>query len=394
MLSKNNNYIAKNIEYIILFIFSVFVYAYLVKYVYTDIRAHVDKVISINENQSSYPGNFLFYFFVNLFSGFTNNKYLMLGVAILMLSLATVCKYFLSKLVIQNLNISINKNKNIYLILIGLFFCFAIPDPYSVFVLKKMYLGKIVPTVWHNSTTILLFPFAILLFWKQVEVLGKHNKTTLKQILIINILVILNIIIKPSFIITYIPITFLFLLYKMKTLSMRKFILNLTPLITGTLIILTQYIYIYITQKGLFQSEPSQVSFSLPFEVFSVFIPIWFIPISFFLSLMLPIFTMILYKEILKYKPFNYALCLTIFGLLISIFIKETGPRFGHGNFLWQNVICSFLLFLSTLSFLAPKFLNKKTKSKKTKLLMVIFFIHGFSGILYLLKIFLTKSYH
>jgi hypothetical protein len=124
------------------------------------------------------------------------------------------------------------------------------------------------------------------------------------------------------------------------------------------------------------------------------FVPLWFIPFSFIFSYALVIFATIFYKEILNFTPFKYALSLTIFGIVISAFIIERGPRELHGNFLWQNVICTYLLFMTTVSFLASKLLIKATWTLKDRILGSLFFIHAISGILYLIKIVVTTSYY
>jgi len=44
-----------------------------------------------------------------------------------------------------------------------LLFVFSLPSV-QVFTNKFYYLGQFTPNVWHNSTTIFLMPFALLLF--------------------------------------------------------------------------------------------------------------------------------------------------------------------------------------------------------------------------------------
>jgi len=362
----------------------------------TDIIAHINHALKINSNESSYPANFLFYFLLNLFSGFSNNEPLIYSVTIVLLSLATLAKYIISKKIILGLilkdKIETHYNKTC-LIALGLFFCFAIPDPFSLFVLKKMYLAKFAPMVWHNSTTIFLFPFAILLFWKQIKFLDLSYEVRFKDVFLINILVVMNLAIKPSFIFTYAPVTFFLLLSRFRVDTIKNVILSLTPIFTSGLFILVQYYLLFNLQQGSIQEESSGILISTPFEALSHWVPLWFIPISLFLSFSLPIFSMIIFKEIIKYRPFYYSLSLTIVGLIISAFIMESGPRMYHCNFMWQNVICSYLLLLSTVSFLVPKFLNKDQKSKKMVLLKVLFLVHSLAGILYLIKIFFTRNY-
>ena len=85
---------------------------------------------------------------------------------------------------------------------------------------------------------------------------------------------------------------------------------------------------------------------------------------------------------------------MTILAVLISAFVVEEGPRMTHGNFVWQNVVCTYLLFLSTIAYLTPKILDIKSWVLKDKIMITLLTLHGFSGIVYLIKIGLTKSYH
>ena len=384
---KQKNNIFKQIDSILIFIFCVLLFTFLVKYVPTDIQLHNNSLEKRNLENAPYPPNFLYFFLVNLFSGFSNNRFLMDGAAIILLSLATTAKFIISKIIIVDLSKTFNirySHKNLSLIALALFFCFAIPDFYNIFISKKMYIGKFVPTVWHNSTTIFLFPIAILLFWKQLKVFDNNTILPFKDLVLISFLVIINILIKPSFIFVYIPVTFLMLLKSFRTDNPKRFLLKLTPLFIGGLLILLQYILIYHFEYGILHSEPSSVKISAPFELLRKRNPIWYIPISFFSSLALPLLSMITYRKIFKFMPFVYALCLTIVGILISAFILESGPRMWHGNFGWQNKICTYLLMLSTITFIIPKIKDNIPDSRTTKFLLIVIVVHSLSGIIYI----------
>jgi hypothetical protein len=358
--------IRKNFDIITLFIFCIFLFSFILQNVTTDISEHLEHIIAINDHKKSYPPNFAFYLLINILSGFSSKIPLMNGITIIILSGAVIAKYILSKKMLYALGKDSIKNydyKNITLMSMLLFFCFPIPDSFAVFVLDKMYLSRIPPTIWHNSTTIMVFPFALLLFWKQYQVLNT-NKTSNKTILSLNVLVCVNIIIKPSFTFVYVPVTFLLLLYKLKTYSKKERILHITPILTAILMIILQYYLIYQIGMGTFQTKESSVSLGIPFTFFSLWVPTWYIPISFLLSFLFPLFMMIAYKEIFRYQPFLYSLYLLIFGVLVSAVFIESGPRMTHGNFMWQNIFCTYLLFLSSVSFIMLKCSQKPFLSK------------------------------
>lgn len=387
--------IKSHLDSIFLFIFCLGFFKYLTLFVRTDIIGHLKIIEAINANKISYPPNFLYYLVVNSMSGFSSIRNVEILISIVILSIATVSKFIISKKVIIELNqdfIQKYKFSKISIISLALFFCFAIPDPYSVFVLEKFYLGRYVPIVWHNSTTIVLFPFAILLFWRQLRVFNESYISTNREILILNMLVIANIIIKPSFIFVYAPVTFIFILKKIRRISLKNLLPEFTPILTGVLIIITQYYLIYKLEVGILKGD-SDVAIGSPFKVITRYIPMWYVPVTFLMSFLLPLSICFIYKEILKYKPFLYALSLTITGLLISTFIYETGPRMFHGNFYWQVFISTFLLFLSTVSFLIPKIFDYNKIDLKVILVSGLLLLHSLSGILYIFKIGFTKSF-
>lgn len=360
---------------------------FLVSYLDTDIEIHLEQILEINLKNKEYPPNFLYYLTVSFFSGFTTNPSILSLVAIILLSAATAVKYLISKKIIYFLASKdcVPNKQMVVSIAILLMICFSIPD--FIF-LNRFYLGKFVPNIWHNSTTIFLFPFALWLFWEQLAVLMNPNKLVKKKIILISILMVINTIIKPSFLLPFIPVSLIFIF-----LYHKKWLLNITPFIIGLIAICVLYFYIYSLQLGNIEEATNTIAISSPFLALSKWIPLWYLPISFIMSFAFPLAVFIIYnKQILKYPPFVFASTLTLFGLFISAFLIEEGPRKFHCNFMWQNVICTYLLFLTTVAFLFPKISN--TKSKKLKIIISIFGLHVIGGVVYICKMYITFSYY
>ena len=376
----------KYFDSILVFLCSFFIFNFILDYVSSDIELHINNLIRIKSLDSTYPSNFLLYFLINIFSVFSNDRSTIEFATIFILTLSVLAKYLISKKIISELT-----DRYIYILSLGMILFFAIPDPFSIFILKKMYLGKIVPNIWHNPTTILVLPFALLLFWKQLYVLKEKENINL---ILLHLLVFINVIIKPSFLFVYIPVTFFFLLSLIRIRGFRWFCINTTPLLTGSLLLVIQYYLIYFMQTGISQKEISGIMISKPFELFLHSVPAYYLPFSFLFSFLFPIISIIFFRDILSYQPFIYSLSLLLFGILISTFIIESGPRMTHGNFLWQNIICSYLFILSTILFLLKKIKdNTDLFNLKIKILIAVFFLHVFSGVLYLIKIGITLDY-
>ncbi|WP_299442097.1 hypothetical protein [uncultured Aquimarina sp.] len=388
----------KYIDIIVLFSFFMVLFWFIMKYIPTDMPIHINSIIKVNSGESSYLPHFLFFFIVNLLSFFSSNVDLMYVSTALVLSLATVGKFLLSKNMILEIAAGSkleNKETIVKIISFALLFCFAIPDIYNFFVLKLMYLGRTPSVVWHNSTIISVFPFAILLFWRQLKLFKKDCHSLLdREIWLVTALIILNILIKPSFIFAFIPISAFFILKDFDKNNIKNSIFKILPIFIGGVCILVQYLSIYYFQTGSLHASKSGITIAMPFEFLRAFIPSWYIPFAFLLSFAFPIATMYYYREIIKFKPFNYALYLTIFGIILSAFVVEDGPRRFHGNFTWQNIICSYLLFLTTTAFLFSKFKIENVLSKKSIILWSLFILHFLSGVLYLFKMYFTGRYH
>jgi len=68
---------------------------------------------------------------------------------------------------------------------------------------KNVYLGQIAPTIWHNSTTILVMPVVIVLFYVSVDFL---RTPSFRNAVSTSGLCILSAVIKPSYVIALMPI--------------------------------------------------------------------------------------------------------------------------------------------------------------------------------------------
>jgi len=362
-----------------------------------DYYAHIDHVVNINKGVKNYPYHFLFFFIVNILSCFSTNKLILYVALIFLLSFATffkyiVCKGFVMDFIIKD-NVGFYK-KGVIIISSICFFIYAIPDPFLFLMHKRMYLGKFVPTVWHNSTSILLFPFVLLLFWRQLKIIIDKHKINFKNSLIISLLVIINVLIKPSFIFVFIPVTFILVLKKYfnKEFNFKEFFISIIPLIIGLILILIMSSLTYFFQYGSFQEESSSIGIKF-FYVYRLFYPLWYLPVALFFSLGLPIMSIVFYPSILKFKPFGYSFLLVVFSLLISFIFVENGPRLSHGNFIWQNVFTLFLLFLTNLVFLYNTFKVKFSLDFKNTILIFLLLSHFISGFLYLFKYLLIENY-
>jgi len=365
---------------------------------YNDIHDHAAFARQMCTGEIPYTGNFLVYLLVNMFSFFTTNVTFTEVSLCLLLAFAGTYRYQLSFNKINQAlksdiptNQSVNHSTNqlcVHLLAISLLFVFVIPIPSYFLGDYFMYIGNYAPNVWHNSTILFLFPFALVLFelsYKQLQSFeAKRNWWILG-------LVVLNLFIKPSFFLVFIcayPVMLL-IQYGFR----KQFWLGIIPLAVGMAVLIIQYIVIYKI-SGPAANDSSSVVF-LPFyknpELNQDMINI---PFALIFSLFFPLIYVVLnIKRLYINRLFLYTLLSFVFSVLIFFLISETGRRASHGNYYWQIVITAWLCFFVTLLSLLKDF-RHEGKTVKNVLLLCVFGIHVLMGVIYFVRILVTGSYY
>lgn len=369
----------------IVLVFGLLTFGYLFLFVETDMTGHATLVQKCVRGESQIPANFLYYIAIYLFSGL-NTELLALGTT-LVLSTALLFKFIISKKLITYLWNANNPNVvKVNLLAITLLFIFALPT--QMIFSGKMYLGSFVANVWHNSTTIMVMPFVLLLFYMTVKLLKEFKFKTLCWICL---LMVLNVLTKPSYMFVYIPLFFAFSLYTYR-LSAKSLYISLSLLVTGGLII-AEYLLIYKYYGG----SGDDVIID-PLKVYAnsigmrnlqyLSLPVGLVAI--FLSYLFPI---LLY---IKRKPsmIDWFAIISVFGsILIHLLFCETGNRMWHGNFYWQVVMSSYILFLLS----SVRFFQSYSASRCNsidKKLYIIWLIQVSCGVVYFLKVIIVGNYY
>jgi len=128
------------------------------------------------------------------------------------------------------------------------------------------------------------------------------------------------------------------------------------------------------------------------FEVWSHFIPVNYIPVIIIMSLLFPLVYVLLRSSALLDRDIIYSGLLLLLGILISIFVKEEGPRKYHFNLAWQNSITAYLFLLMVIKNI---FINIKSISKfNIKLFATLFSIHLIFGVVYIIRILTGYGYY
>lgn len=148
-----------------------------------------------------------------------------------------------------------------------------------------------------------------------------------------------------------------------------------------------QYYYIYIQNIGSYHAEKSSVIIA-PFQGYKVFSLLRNLPFAFLGSYLFPLLVLWFNRKNID-KSVIYSWVLVILSLLIFFLFIEDGPRKLHGNFYWQIVPSSYILYLTSFVNLLKNDRIKKINSHNTIQDFIIYIFFGLSvlfGILFFLK--------
>ena len=367
------------------------IYYYFTFIIDSDITDHAMYIVNYAVAATTMPANFLYYFTVYLFSFFSSNSTVLCWVSVFVLAFATFFKYVLvKKIIVSELSTSYtNPILLSSLVSFSLLLSFSLP---SILVFKGLLSTySLTHNVWHNSTAIFVMPFVILLFWTSLKQLQEFQ---VKRLAYITLLMVIAVLIKPSFIFVYVIAYPILLLNKYK--FTRIFWVNLIPIILAFLIITVEYYFIYVTSNG---EDKSSIGIDLFHIINSRYAHgNWFYILAVFIStvvsgFLFPIVLLYRNSELCKEEMVQFALLCVVIGIIISSTLYETGDRSLHGNLSWQNVMCSFLLFLVCIVQLLKLIASNPLGWKVYRIEISIFGLHFLSGILYFLKVLVTASY-
>lgn len=358
----------------------------LVQNIDTDIQSHANIVVRALTRQILPPANFLYYLTVYILSFFTPDLKRLEFVSGIVLSLAVVAKYCITYCfffyMLGEVGITQTNKSKLITAILSFFLVFAFSYPTRSILWGQYYLGQTPPNVWHNSTVIFLMPFALLLFWLSYRQLYLPTK---QRMVLISCLIVLNILIKPSFFFVLL-LAYPIMLLKFFGLK-RQMLLNIIPLVIGLALLFIEYYILFVLDN----SRSSGISFK-PFLVWNSYSPN--IIVSVLASISFPLLYILLYwGDAKKDSLLHYAALLFLFGIAIFSFLAENGDQEYSGNFSWQGIVANYILFMVVLSRLIPNLMQYNKSMWKQKVLLAFFGLNVLSGIIYLVRLFVFRTY-
>ena len=308
----------------------------------SDFHIHLGLLQQTLQGAEPWPAHPGFYFLTALFARFSPDRDGLVVAGLIVLMLALLAKMTL--LFWQGRTLGGSSASPVWLAIVTLvvMFGFCLPNPWLHPWTRFFYTGNITPNAWHNPTAMLLFPLAVLQFVAAYQWLeGK----ALKPLVMCVMWGLLALLAKPSYMLAFLPAFALITVLKLHATPrlMLHGLLAAGLLAAGVL-----------AQKSIVYSDgsPSEVAFGF-MKVWRAYHSVTSAPglsitLSLVLSMALPLAAVCWRPALLRDTLWQFAALQFLVALGIASFIHENGPRFIHGNFGWQTIICSALLYWVT----------------------------------------------
>jgi hypothetical protein len=369
------------------FLFALPTFWFLAFRVNSDFHHHA-RFIAGFIREGNVPLDFLYFGSVALLSGFSTELTALLWASVVVLSVALTAKFLVTvtclgrSLQIDPIRVP-REFDRLGPVALGLLllFCFPLPG-------MNWYLGQFPPNVWHNSTTIAIMPFAVLLFYHSARFLESGET---RRLLPTTVYTVLGFLAKPSLFFTFGVVFPVFSLLRFG--FGKRFVKSCLPVALGGVLLLGYVLLMYFSP--LYTTGVAGWQPALGLGWFDV----WRqhssnIPLSIANSLLLPALFFVGYpRRFLADLQIRYALAMLAFGLILFSVVQETGEWSSSGNLLWQNIICNYLLhFAVVVAFIRIKLVERRFRGYDY-FLVTAFSAEATVGLLYVVKIFLTRDY-
>lgn len=346
----------------------------------SDLIAHIEAALESDGLEGQYTITKPIYKFIYNYLGGN------LGIAI-MLSVTTIATIVVTEKMLKYY-VKDEKESKLYMYAIILNFVIAIFIP---FISKNWNVGFQEPTEWHNSTyTIMKFLgiIAVLVYFKISK--DYIEKISFKDWLTFAILLTLINLVKPNFIIAFAPAMLIFLIIDFfRNIKNKKAIFNIIIFGSAVLVSLTVLVYQSVVLYGEDPESGIAIGFMKLLKQYNDY-PI----LSLLQSIAFPLFILVTnFKTIIKDRKYSFVWTMNTVAFCEYLFLTETGPRSGDGNFDWGYSFSLMLVFTCSVALL-DKIKNEKTKSKLYIIVAyILLLLHFICGLIYFYRLMNGETY-
>jgi len=257
-----------------------------------------------------------------------------------------------------------------------------------------IYLGPLSPTIWHNPTNNAVKGISIIIFYLFIDIFlnaqkAEKDRMPMKQMALLSFLLLISTLLKPSFIILFIPAAFLFLLIELIRVKGKNIVFCMQTALACLPSLIPLFYSYYLTYIKLQSDLRGGVVFS-----FLTAISTWTtnIPLTVMLPFIFPMFVIMLnYKNIYQNKPLFFAMMTAFVGALYWLCFAESNQL--HANELaWVQILALILIWLVTIiDFFSIYHRDRHSGNRLRKNLIsmgfVLVFMHFFTGIYYYIRL-------
>jgi hypothetical protein len=341
----------------------IFFGAIIVNQSWVDIQLHC-YILSEHLNEDTFPAYPLYYFLIYTLSGFSSNSSLLIIASGILLSAIFVFKYYS----FQHYFREEKENSFILFLLcfVGVIFFWA----------DYQYIGKYSLTSWHNSTSIPLIPLSVFLLSYTTSFFKEEvNTTTVRKLILLSCV---SMLIKPSFMMVYLPVFYVFVL----AFKSDYFIKSVFIFLPCMLVLALEYLFIFSSGQSSEALSQNQNNVALGWlDVWNFHSPtLTQKGIDLIMPIIFPILYLATNSRARKGFEIKFISTLFIFSFILANALYEDGSRMNDGNFIWHVHIVNILLFIyCTRDWL----MNKKSYSAlKNRFYLSLIVLHVCFGFL------------
>jgi hypothetical protein len=238
----------------------------------------------------------------------------------------------------------------------------------------SIYLGQFAPTIWHNPTTIVALPLAMLLF---LTCLRSLDAPTMRNTALASALCVLSAATKPAYLVVLLPVFLVWFGWK----ALARHAMPWHRLAVHIAILTVPVGLVLLIQSILVVTFRNSWITVAPFAVWSLYSPH---PLaSFLLSVAFPLAVAIVYRDAVRESAAAVLAWLTfLFAVAIFALLAETGPRFPNANFAWGASMAVFILFLASADVALRQPLTRRSLP-----VLAVFLMHLASGVYFYSRI-------
>lgn len=242
--------------------------------------------------------------------------------------------------------------------------------------------GYIQGNVYYSSTTMVVIPFALLVFFASM-IIFSDKKPTAFFTFIIGLLAAITVLAKPSFTVGFIPVLALVIIVRRLRGQRIEWQTALAIIIPSLLVLAGQFLLTYGSSEAGIAFRP----FYLPLIQNGSYPMIFGKALA---SLIFPLVVVLLYRDALKEDMIVLAWLFLILAISYDWLLIEQGIRTGHRNFQWTAVTANFILFTVHILYLVRHYSKEILHLKwtwKLSAVLGVFVLHGIFGIYFYISL-------